>query len=99
MFRLIKVTGESLSPLFNDGDYVVITTAPFFFRKINRGDVVVFRHDEVGIMIKRVEYIDPSSNTLFVSGTHPSSVDSKQLGPISINTLIGKVIWHIPKPR
>lgn len=99
MFRLIKVTGESLSPLFKDGDYVVITTAPFIIRKIKRGDIIVFRDDEVGTLIKKVKYVDPSLNALFVVGTHPSSVDSKQLGPISVKALIGKVIWHIPKPR
>jgi nickel-type superoxide dismutase maturation protease len=98
MFRLIKVTGESLSPFLKDGDYVLITTAPFLLKRINRGDLVVFHHDEVGMMIKKVAYVDPSLDALFVLGTHPSSVDSKQLGPISNKSVIGKVIWHIPSP-
>lgn len=98
MFRLIKVTGESLSPFLKDGDYVLITTTPFLLKKINRGDLVVFHHDDVGMMIKKVAYVDPSLDALFVIGTHPSSVDSKQLGPISNNSIIGKVIWHIPSP-
>lgn len=99
MLRLIKVTGESLSPLFKEGDYVVITTLPFILRKIRRGDIVVFQQDQFGTMIKKVEYVDPNLGAVFVVGTHRSSVDSKQFGPISEQALIGKVIWHIPNPR
>lgn len=98
MFKVIKVTGESLSPLFNDGDYVVITTAAFFLKKINRGDIVVFKHEDIGIMIKAVESVNPGADTVYVRGTHPTSVDSQQLGPIRKDALIGKVIWHIPQP-
>ena len=33
MFRMIQVTGESLSPLFHEGDYVLVTTIPFVVKQ------------------------------------------------------------------
>ena len=98
MFRLIKVTGESLSPSFQEGDYVIITTLRFSMRKIRRGDVVVFRHAEFGTMIKRVIDISSDQEEVYVAGAHEDSIDSRQFGPISGESLIGKVIWHIQKP-
>lgn len=95
MFRLVKVTGESLSPSFREGDYVVITTLPFIKRKIRRGDVVVFRHTDYGTMIKKVEHIAREQDEVYVIGVHEDSVDSKRFGPISGKSMIGKVIWHI----
>ena len=98
MFRLIKVTGESLSPSFQEGDYVVVVTLPYIMRKIRRGDIVVFRQAEFGTMIKKVDYLDPDQGTVYVVGTHKDSVDSKRFGTISVQALIGKVIWRIPIP-
>jgi type IV secretory pathway protease TraF len=33
-----------------------------------------------------------------VVGAHPQSVDSRQFGPVSRDALIGKLVWHIPRP-
>jgi len=95
MFRPIKVTENSLSPEYREGDYVVITTIPFFLRRIRAGDVIVFRHPSYGIMIKRVERVLGAGDQFFVVGEHPYSVDSRQFGPVSKEALLGKVIWHI----
>jgi len=95
MFRPIKVTDSSLSPEYREGDYVVITTIPFFLRRIRAGDVIVFRHPSYGIMIKRVERVLGAGDQFFVVGEHPYSVDSRQFGPVSKEALLGKVIWHI----
>ena len=43
MLRVIKVTGNSLSPKYEEGDFVVITTVPFFFGSLRQGDVIVFQ--------------------------------------------------------
>lgn len=98
MFRPIKVTDSSLSPEYREGDYVVITTIPFFLRRIRVGDVIVFRQPIYGILIKKVELVLEEGERYFVVGEHPHSIDSRQFGPISREALLGKVIWHIPKP-
>lgn len=98
MLRLIKVTGQSLSPDYLEGDFVLIAKIPFFFHFIRHGDVVVFMHPQYGVMIKQVERIDHQARQVFVVGTHPTSVDSHKFGPVRADRLMGKVIWHISKP-
>ncbi len=98
MLRILRVTGESLLPEYKEGDYVVITTLPFFFDSIKRGDTVIFRQAPYGTMMKYVEAVDARAGELFVVGSHPQSVDSRHFGAIHQSDLIGKVLWHIRKP-
>jgi len=95
MIRFIKVTGDSLSPDYKEGDYVMIITVPFFYH-LKRGDTIVFRQMAYGMMIKNIDYID--YNLVHVLGTHTHSVDSRQFGPIPRADIFGKVVWHIRKP-
>lgn len=94
MFRFIKVTGNSLSPSYQEGDYVLIGTCSFFFG-INVGSNIVFTHPDYGLLIKRVTRIHPSGDYYEVRGTHPQSVDSRIFGLIPKKYLVGKVLWHI----
>jgi type IV secretory pathway protease TraF len=51
-----------------------------------------------GTLIKRVEQVLEGGQSFFVIGTHPLSVDSRQFGPVSRQALLGRVVWHIPRP-
>lgn len=101
MIQIIRVTGSSLSPDFQEGDFVVIVKIPFLLhlKRIKPGDVMVFNHPDYGVMMKRVQRISAADGEIFVLGTHPSSVDSRQFGPIRQGNLIGKVIWHISRKQ
>jgi signal peptidase I len=98
MIKIFRITGRSLEPDFQDGDYVVVSNIPLRVRPARRGDVVAFRKSPYGLLIKRVEYLTPAGE-LFVLGTHAASVDSLQFGPIRRQDLLGKVIGHVKKPR
>ena len=98
MIKILRVTGRSLEPDFQDGDFVLVSKILFFFRRARRGDVVAFLKEPYGLMIKRVEYLTPAGE-LFVLGTHPASVDSLQFGSIHRQEILGKVIGHVKKPR
>jgi len=97
MLGLLKVTGESLSPDYQEGDFVLLLKIPFFLNRLKRGDIVVFKQSYYGIMIKRVEWQSQDGEQVFVLGTHPESADSRKFGLICRGDLIGKVIWHIKK--
>jgi nickel-type superoxide dismutase maturation protease len=97
MLRALRITGNSLYPLFQEGDFVLVSKIPFYFRSPRAGDIVIFPHPVFGTMIKRVESVVADSQ-VFVTGTNADSLDSRQLGPIPISELVGKVIWHIRKP-
>jgi len=99
MFRLIKVTGESLSPSYREGDYVVVTTIPFLLRRVKAGDRIVFQNELYGLMIKQVKEIDYEEGKVYVVGSHPYSVDSRHFGAIERQDVTGKVIWHIPRRK
>lgn len=98
MIQIVKVTGESLSPFFRNGDYVIVIQIPCFLRRLKPGDVVVFRHPVYGRMIKRLERISQDGSELFVVGSHPESTDSRVFGPIPRRWATGKVIAHISRP-
>ena len=97
MPRLLKVTGLSLTPTFQPGDFVIVSKIPFFFIPPRPGDVVAFRQPGYGTLIKQVAQVDPASGALTVTGTQPESVDSRIFGPVSPRSLLGKVIWHVKK--
>jgi nickel-type superoxide dismutase maturation protease len=94
MLRFIKVTGNSLYPEYQEGDYVMIITIPFF--SFIKGDAIVFHHPEYGRMIKLIEEIE--TDRIWVIGTHSSSIDSRQFGYIPRKSILGKVIWHVKRP-
>jgi nickel-type superoxide dismutase maturation protease len=98
MLRVIKVTGDSLSPEYREGDYVVVATIPFLLNRIQAGDVIVFQQPTYGTLIKKVVQVEREGDQFLVVGAHPNSVDSRHFGPVPRQTLIGRVIWHIPKP-
>jgi signal peptidase I len=98
MFRIIKVTGESLSPEFQEGDFVLTAKIPFLFSSFQQGDILVFKHPDYGRLIKIVDRVENDATAYFVVGTHPNSLDSHRLGLIKQENIIGKVIWHVKKP-
>ncbi len=91
MFRLFKVTGDSLRPEVEDGDIVLLLTWRQLWR-LKPGDRVVFSQPAYGTLIKRIERMGPGQGQVFVAGTHAASVDSYEFGPIDVGQIIGKVV-------
>ena len=97
MLKILKVTGNSLSPFFLPGDFILVWRAPRRFPKLVQGDFVVFDHVEYGVMVKRVITNDPHRKVLQVEGTHPDSLSTQKIGAVSYRDLIGKVL-HRSRP-
>jgi signal peptidase I len=98
MLRIHKVTGDSMSPDFQEGDFVVLATIPFFLKRLKIGDVIIFEHQLYGTLIKRIASFDPGTAEAYVEGTRPDSLDSRRLGTIRRDAIRGKVIAHFSKP-
>ena len=92
MLKLCKVKGLSMSPVFNEGDYVLAISKKLFRPDI--GDCIVFRDDVYGCIIKQITRKEKKG--FFVEGTHRCSMDSNSLGLIPLNKVIGKVIMNFP---
>lgn len=98
MFKFIKVSGDSMSPDFKEGDFVVIATVPFLLKRLKVGDTIIFDHNLYGTLIKRIASFDPETAEAYVEGTSLDSLDSRRLGTIRRAAIRGKVIAHFPKP-
>ena len=99
MIKIIKVTGNSLSPFFFPGDYVITYLTPWTIKKLQSGDTIVFNHLDLGTLIKKITSINFRQQWVTVSGTHPDSIDPELIGPVRFQDVIGKVIFHINNPR
>ena len=97
MLKLFKVSGDSLLPAYRDGDFVLASKIPYLFSAVQGGDVVVFRHQVYGTMIKVIDSIIPDTGEIRVVGIHDHSVDSREFGSIRRRDILGKVIWHIKR--
>jgi signal peptidase I len=98
MLRILKVIEESLAPEFQQGDFVLVSKIPFLFISPSPGDVIAFHQPGYGLMIKRIQNLSPDGG-VNVIGNNPESVDSRVFGTVRREDFIGKVIWHIRKPR
>lgn len=94
MLRFLKVTGDSLAPEFREGDFVLVSKIPFLLVPPSTGDVIAFHQPGYGLLIKRIQNINPGGD-LNVIGNHPESVDSRVFGTVRRVDILGKVIWHI----
>ena len=94
MIKLVKVTGNSMSPTLMDGDYVLIRK-PRRQRKLTLGLIYVINHSELGRIIKRLG--DMKHDRCFFIGDNPSSTPSTVIGAVESSRVIGQVIWVIGK--
>lgn len=90
MFKLFKIKGFSLFPLFKEGE-VVLCIKIFSFSKIKINDIIVFNNKDYGLMIKKVKEIN--ENGYFVQGENPSSIDSRNFGELQRKELLYKIIF------
>ena len=97
LLMLIKVRGQSLSPAYEDGDYVLVSRVPLLLRGIQEGDAVVFQHPRHGKLIKLVLRLESGGRMVYLVGLNDASIDSRVFGAVPREHVLGKVIGHIPK--
>ncbi len=78
--RIIKVRGNSMSPSYHDGDYVL--TVRYGRRRPRVGDDVVFEHPDFGTVLKRIQRIQDGNLTF--TGLNSLSAAPEALGNIGI---------------
>lgn len=97
ILKVVRISGHSLEPQYQDGDFVLVSRIPILLKGVQPGDPILFRHPTLGVLVKLVEQIEQEGRQLFVVGTNPLSHDSRTFGPISSEMVLGKVIGHIRK--
>jgi signal peptidase I len=106
-FNAVEVRGESMSPNYNDGDWLLFRVLPAK-SKANEliGKVVLIqRQSEFGtdfLQVKRVTQVSDSTSAsgaikteIWVEGDNKSeSTDSRSWGPLNSGEVIGKLIFR-----
>ena len=82
-----------MEPTLSDGDYVVAATKLWRPRV---GKMAVVRHQVYGILLKRVQRHSPTGYTL--TSDNPSGTDSRTLGEIPDQQVIGPVLISVRRP-
>jgi len=93
------VTGNSLSPSFLSGDYVLVRTYWKDHSGYLKGEIVVARHPALGLIIKRVRQDHADTKKLELEGIHPDSISSEKIGLVPYQDVVGKLLFHIKRPR
>ncbi len=105
-FKAVEVRGESMSPNYNDGDWLLFRLFPAKSKaksKLNElvGKVVLIqRRSKVGedfLQVKRVTQVhnDNDEARIWVEGDcKEKSTDSRSWGPLNSDEVIGKLIFR-----
>jgi signal peptidase I len=78
-FRPFKVYGESMEPLYSNGDIIFVSRT--FSKEFKRGDVVVIKEEDERLAIKRViaiggDKIEFIKGEIFVNGKNRGKISS-----------------------
>lgn len=95
MIKLFKIKGDSLFPIYKNGEIVLSLSSKFLSLKEN--DIVVFKEKNNGLMIKKIKSIHTQQNKkkYFLIGTNAHSIDSRNFGSIDESHISHKVLFKI----
>ena len=95
MLRILKISGDSLQPELESGDFVVISKIPIRLGRLTKGDLVAFNQPGLGLLVKQVAEVEAGGQAVVLLGTRPESVDSRTFGAVPRERLVGKVIYRV----
>lgn len=96
MISIIKIIGKSMSPLYQEGDFVFIYK-PFWGKVPKIKDKVIFNHSKYGLLIKEVTLVDQIKKGFLSKGLNKFTVSKEEIGLINFNQIKGFPFLHIKK--
>ena len=105
-FKAVEVRGESMSPNYNDGDWLLFRLLPAKSKAKSKANelvgkvVLIQRESEFGtdfLQVKRVTQVhnDNDEARIWVEGDNKSaSTDSRNWGALDSDEVIGKLIFR-----
>ncbi|MEH6443852.1 MAG: S24/S26 family peptidase [Oceanospirillaceae bacterium] len=92
MLYIRKVSGNSMLPTLQHGDYIIATKNIFKHYKVN--DIVIVQHAKFSEIIKRIISID-SNEDFWLAGDGADTLSSEKMGAIKQGQILAKLCWHI----
>ncbi len=93
----ILVSGDSMSPLYSNGDILWMDSSAYENNNPEIGDIIVCNHPYVKdmLLVKKVSNINEDGR-LFILGLNSSeSTDSRSFGTIAMDAVLGKIIGKV----
>lgn len=89
MPAIIKVSGDSMSPTLENGDYI-LTFKPRTFRA---GFIYVLNHDRMGRIVKRLSH--QTEDEFWFEGDNAASSSLDKIGCVTRDQIIGHAVLRI----
>ncbi|MSV39175.1 MAG: hypothetical protein F2893_01785 [Actinobacteria bacterium] len=93
-FGTVKVSGDSMAPTYNDGDWLCVLWMPEPPTRAPLGSIAVIEREErPGIfLIKRIQ--KAHAGNYWVEGDNSDSTDSRNWGWITPQEIVGRVLFR-----
>jgi signal peptidase I len=89
-----KIVGHSMEPQVKNGEFVLVSDFPYWFKTPKINDIVAFKDNTNKVLIKRITGI--GKGKYFVEGDNKNdSLDSRKLGNIPRDKIIGEIIFKL----
>ncbi|HIC78920.1 MAG TPA: hypothetical protein EYP02_07015 [Sulfurovum sp.] len=92
MFKLLKISGNSLYPFFKDGQRVLCRKL-YANSTLRVNDTVVIHKKPYGLIAKKITIIN--LNKFYLRGNSPDSIDSRDFGYIDKEDLKYKILCKL----
>ena len=89
--RLIRVSGESMSPTLRDGDIILVKRIKL--RSLRPGFIYIIQHSDLGQIIKRLDGFQ-DKRCLF-SGDNPNSTPRAVIAPVDKHRVQERALLRI----
>jgi len=92
-YQVVKITGDSMSPVIFDGAYLLIKRR----HKYHTGDIVYVRHSYYGDIVKRIISGDKKTG-YYIAGDNNASVSMEKMGLVEHSKIVGVVRMIVNPP-
>ncbi len=89
-----KVIGHSMEPQIKNGEVVLASNIPYWFKTPKINDIVAFRDNSGKVLIKRIVRIQNGKYSALGDNKN-DSLDSREFGNISKKQIIGEIIYKL----
>ncbi len=99
-FTRYEVTGESMAPALNPGDWLLVDSRAYAHRAPRRRHLVLARdpRQRSRTLLKRVLRTDLHGEVQLEGDNANASTDSRSFGPVAREAILGRVRWRYWPP-